>query len=74
MSDQCVQEYVTPQQLDIEVAQEMKARGGRVELLELQRSLNMDYAYIEASASRLTLQHRNDAEPLTLINGELMSP
>ena len=62
-------EYLTHQQLGKEIKDELWVCGGRVGLVELASSLNVDYSQVEAAAQNLC---KGDRE-LHLVLGQLLS-
>ncbi|RUS23054.1 hypothetical protein BC937DRAFT_93009 [Endogone sp. FLAS-F59071] len=57
-------EYVTPARLDSEIEDTVLSKGGRVNVVDLQSVLNIDFRYIEARA-RLLLDRKQDAWVIT---------
>ena len=64
-----VKEYLTHQQLGKEIKDELWVCGGRIGLVELASSLNVDYSQVEAAAQNLT---KGDRE-LHMVLGQLIS-
>ncbi len=62
-------ELITPQQLSLELQDELLSAGGRLALADAQPLLNVDISHIEKAAAGLVI---NDPE-LLLINGELIA-
>ena len=62
-------EYLTHQQLAKEIRDELWVCGGRIGLVELTSSLNVDYSQVEAAAQNLT---KGDRE-LHMVLGQLIS-
>ncbi|KAJ8315850.1 hypothetical protein KUTeg_008000 [Tegillarca granosa] len=61
-------EYLTPQGLTKEIQDELITHGGRINLVELQQILNVDFSHIESKASEIVKHDRN----ITLVLGQLI--
>ncbi|XP_023230156.1 E3 UFM1-protein ligase 1-like [Centruroides sculpturatus] len=61
-------EYITPQHLLKEIKDELLVHGGRINLVELSRILNIDFSHIESKANELA---KSETE-LKLILGQLI--
>eukprot|EP00795_Rhopilema_esculentum_P017681 gene17681-9336_t len=61
-------EYLTPQQLEREIRDEVIVNGGRINLVDLQQIINVDLSHIERKVSELLKHDRT----FTLIQGELI--
>ncbi|XP_068755117.1 E3 UFM1-protein ligase 1 homolog isoform X1 [Montipora capricornis] len=61
-------EYLTPQQLEREIKDELFVHSGRVNLVELQQIIGVDLGHIENKASDIAKHDRN----LIIIQGELI--
>lgn len=62
-------EYVTPEQVDNEIKDELMQHGGKLAVLSLPPLLNLDLSHIEARVGEMLKRGRR----LTLVNGELMT-
>jgi hypothetical protein len=62
-------EYVTPKRLNEEVADEILAHGGRINITELPPILNVDLTYIERAVDQLL---KRDGS-LQLVQGEIIA-
>ncbi|CAE1163552.1 UFL1 [Acanthosepion pharaonis] len=62
-------EYLTWQQLEKEILEELYINGGRVNLADLKQALNVDYSHIEAKVNDIT-RHNHD---VTLLLGQLFN-
>jgi len=63
-------EYLTHQQLQKEISDEVYINGGRLELPELANILNVDFSQVEAQANQLV---KNDSKRLFLVLGQLVN-
>eukprot|EP00057_Strongylocentrotus_purpuratus_P027408 XP_011681882.1 PREDICTED: E3 UFM1-protein ligase 1 [Strongylocentrotus purpuratus] len=61
-------EYLTPSQVVKEIRDELIIHGGRINLVELQQILNIDFSYIEAKANEVVKNDRN----VFLVLGQLI--
>uniref|UniRef100_H2YV25 E3 UFM1-protein ligase 1 n=1 Tax=Ciona savignyi TaxID=51511 RepID=H2YV25_CIOSA len=61
-------EYLTPKQLTKEIRDELYIQGGRINLVELQTALNVDFSHIEAKSNEMVKSDRN----LQLIYGQII--
>ncbi|XP_064606518.1 E3 UFM1-protein ligase 1-like [Liolophura sinensis] len=61
-------EYITPQNLSKEIRDELFVHGGRINLVELQQILNVDFSHVESKVSEIVRHDKN----LTLILGQLI--
>ncbi|XP_076825187.1 E3 UFM1-protein ligase 1-like [Clavelina lepadiformis] len=61
-------EYLTPKQLTREIKDELYMHGGRVNMVELQQALNVDYSHIEAKCNDLVKSDRK----LQIIYGQII--
>ncbi|KAL3882424.1 hypothetical protein ACJMK2_028766 [Sinanodonta woodiana] len=61
-------EYLTPQELTKEIKEELFVHGGRINLVELQQELNVDFSHIETKVNEIVKHDRN----LTLVLGQLI--
>jgi hypothetical protein len=61
-------EYLTPNELGKEIREELIVHRGRINLVDLQQTLNVDLSHIEAKVGELIKNDRN----LTLILGQLI--
>ena len=64
-------EFVTVEQLRKEIAEEVRASGGRVPVFDLQSALNIDVHHCEREAKFLAA---DATAGLSLVEGELMTP
>ena len=64
------QGYITPQQLEIEIKDELLVNGGRVALTELQSSIGADSSIVDGAVDRMVA---SDARQLSLVQGELLA-
>ena len=64
-------EYVTRDRLDAEIKREVRLRGGRVPVVDLQVALNVDVTHCERRARALA---EDPANEVALVEGELMTP
>lgn len=62
-------EYLTWQQLEKEILEELYINGGRVNLADLKQTLNVDYSHIESKAGDI-VRYNHD---ITLLLGELIN-
>jgi len=62
-------EYVTPEQLESEIHDELLQHGGKLGILNLPTLLNVDLSYIEARLSDMLKRSRR----LQIVNGEIMT-
>ncbi|XP_038048122.1 E3 UFM1-protein ligase 1-like isoform X2 [Patiria miniata] len=62
-------EYLTPAQLSKEIHDELIYHGGRINLVDLQQILGVDFAHIEAKANELIKHERS----LHLVLGQLVT-
>eukprot|EP00053_Salpingoeca_punica_P013503 m.122155 g.122155 ORF g.122155 m.122155 type:complete len:774 (-) comp16218_c1_seq2:130-2451(-) len=62
-------QYLTPAQLEREVQDELVVQRGRVNLVDLQQTLNVDLVHIENAVGRIVKHDGN----LHLVQGELLS-
>ncbi|XP_074653145.1 E3 UFM1-protein ligase 1-like isoform X2 [Tubulanus polymorphus] len=60
-------EYLTPQELKKEIHEELLVRGGRINLVELQQIINVDFSHIETKAHEIV-----KTEGVNLILGQLI--
>ncbi|RUS25600.1 hypothetical protein BC938DRAFT_471911 [Jimgerdemannia flammicorona] len=63
-------EFVTPARLDSEIEEAVSTKGGRVNVMDLQGVLNVDFRYIEARAKSL-LERKRGA--WVLLGGEIIN-
>lgn len=63
-------EYLTHQQLQKEISDEVYINGGRLELPELANLLNVDFSQVEAQANQLV---KHDSKRLFLVLGQLIN-
>lgn len=70
-----VPEYVTKEQVELEIEQELEHSGGRVTLAHLQSVINLDIVHVEAAVRRLIEKRRKQGEDeLEMLNStELLS-
>ncbi|KAK7870281.1 hypothetical protein R5R35_001007 [Gryllus longicercus] len=61
-------EYVTPQQLSREIEDELYVHGGRVDIVELSKILNVDLSHISAQVIQIENQNKN----VKLVLGQLL--
>ncbi|KAK2154272.1 hypothetical protein LSH36_272g02036 [Paralvinella palmiformis] len=61
-------EYLTHEELGKEILEELQARGGRVNIVELQTALNVDLSHIESKVNTIVGAEKN----LTLVLGQLI--
>lgn len=61
-------EYLTHQELSKEIKDELLVNGGRINLVELQQLLNVDFSHIENKASEIIKHEKN----ITLVLGQLV--
>ncbi|KAK7107301.1 E3 UFM1-protein ligase 1-like [Littorina saxatilis] len=61
-------EYITPQHLTKEIRDELTVHGGRINLVDLQQVLNVDFSHVEGKVNDMVKHDRN----LTLILGQLI--
>ena len=64
-------EYLTEARLDAEIKREVKRRGGRVPVTDLQPALNVDVVHCERRARALAADASNG---VSLVEGELITP
>ena len=64
-------EYVTRDRLDAEIKREVRLRGGRVPVVDLQVALNVDVTDCDRRARALA---EDPANEVALVEGELMTP
>ena len=64
-------EYLTEARLDAEIKREVKRRGGRVSVTDLQPALNVDVVHCERRARALAADASNG---VSLVEGELITP
>ncbi|XP_010881150.1 E3 UFM1-protein ligase 1 [Esox lucius] len=61
-------EYITPSQISREIKDELYAHGGRVNIVDLQKIINVDWVHVEARANDITRSDRN----IQLVLGQLI--
>ncbi|KAL5009741.1 hypothetical protein ScPMuIL_012046 [Solemya velum] len=61
-------EYLTPQELAKEIKEELFVHGGRINLVELQQILNVDFSHVESKVTEIIKHDKN----LTLVLGQLI--
>ncbi|KAM7446664.1 E3 UFM1-protein ligase 1 [Porites harrisoni] len=61
-------EYLTPQQLEREIKDELFVHGGRVNLVDLQQIISVDLSHIENKVSDIVKHDKN----LIVVQGELI--
>nr|XP_002122241.1 E3 UFM1-protein ligase 1 [Ciona intestinalis] len=61
-------EYLTPTHLAKEIRDELYMQGGRINLVDLQQALNVDFSHVEAKSNELVKSDRN----LQLIYGQMI--
>lgn len=61
-------EYLTPNQLEKEIRDELSVHGGRINLVDLQQLLHVDLSHIESKVNEMVHQERF----LFLVQGELI--
>lgn len=62
-------EYITPNHLEKEILDELYVNGGRVNLVEISKSLNVDFTKIEHLATKIESENKQ----IRLVLGQLMS-
>jgi len=62
-------EYLTPQQLQREMADELYVSGGRISLVDISTALNVDFSQVETTASQVA---QND-DDIHLVLGQLVT-
>lgn len=63
-------EYLTPQQVEREILDEIYIRGGRVNVIELPDALNIDLIHIEAALPKIIAESQS---PTRIVNGEIVT-
>ncbi|XP_064629084.1 E3 UFM1-protein ligase 1-like [Lineus longissimus] len=61
-------EYLTPQEINKEIREELDVRGGRINLVDLQQAINVDFSHIESKVNDIVRSDRS----LTLVLGQLI--
>nr|CAB3267491.1 E3 UFM1-protein ligase 1 [Phallusia mammillata] len=61
-------EYLTPKHLAREIRDELYVHGGRVNLVEIQQSLNVDFSHVEAKANEIVKSDRH----LQMVCGQMI--
>lgn len=62
-------EYITPDHLEKEILDELYVNGGRVNLVEISKTLNVDFSKIENLAAKIA----NENKEIQVVLGQLMS-
>ncbi|XP_071954728.1 E3 UFM1-protein ligase 1-like [Antedon mediterranea] len=62
-------EYLTPSQLTKEISDELIVHGGRINLVDLQQIINVDFTHVEVKANEIVKNDRN----VNLILGQLIN-